>query len=49
MQWSKGFTEFSSADPEAGQAENETTYDKDMDATRCILYFHGGENFLFLG
>jgi hypothetical protein len=29
------------------QEKNEAAYDKDMDATRCILYFHGGENFLF--
>ena len=48
LQRSKGFTDFSSAGPEAGQGKNEA-YDKDMDATRCILYFHGGENFLFMG
>ena len=49
LQRSKEFTNFSSASPEAGQAQNEAAYDKDMDATRCILYFHGGDNFLFVG
>ena len=49
LQRSNGFTDFPSAGPEPGQAKNEAAYDKDMDATRCILYFHGGENFLFLG
>ena len=48
MQRSKGFTDFPSAGPEAGQAKNDAAYDKDMDATRCILYFHGGDNFLFV-
>ena len=49
LQRSKEFTDFSSAGPEAGQSKNDATYDKDMDATRCILYFHGGDNFLFVG
>jgi hypothetical protein len=49
LQREKGFTDFSSAGSEAEQAKNEAAYDKDMDATRCILYFHGGENFLFVG
>ena len=49
LQRSKGFTDFSSAGSETGQAKNEAAYDKDMDATRCILYFHGGESFLFVG
>ena len=49
LQRPKGFTDFSSAGPEAEQAKSEAAYDKDMDATRCILYFHGGENFLFVG
>ena len=50
LQRSKGFTDFSSsAGPEAGQAKNDATYDKDMDATRCILYFHGGDDFLLVG
>ena len=48
LQRPKGFTDFSSAGPEAGQAKNEA-YDRDMDATRCILYFHGGKNFVFQG
>jgi hypothetical protein len=43
------FTDFSSAGPETGQEKNEAAYDKDMDATRCILYFHGGEDFPFVG
>jgi hypothetical protein len=49
LQRPKGFTDLSSAGPEAEQAKSEAAYDKDMDATRCILYFHGGENFLFVG
>jgi hypothetical protein len=49
LQQPKGFTDFSPANPEAGQAMNEPAYDKDMDATRCILYFHGGDSFLFVG
>ena len=49
LQGSKGLTDFSSAVPEAGQAKNDAAYDKDMDATRCILYLHGGDNFLFVG
>ena len=48
QQRSKGFTDFPSAGPEAGQEKNEAAYDKDMDATRCILYFHGGDNFLIV-
>ena len=49
LQRPKAFTDFSSAGPEVGQAKDEAAYDKDMDATRCILYFHGGDNFLFVG
>ena len=49
LQRSKGLTDFSSAGPEVGQAKDEAAYDKDMDATRCILYFHGGGNFPFVG
>jgi hypothetical protein len=50
LQQPKEFADFSSsAGTEAGQAKNEPAYDKDMDATRCILYFHGGDNFLYMG
>jgi len=28
--------------------ENEGTYEKDMDAMRCILYLHGGQALLLL-
>jgi hypothetical protein len=48
LQQQKGFTD-SSGGPEAGQATDEAVYDKDMDATRCILYFHGGEQLPFRG
>ena len=44
----EGSTSFSPTGHEKGGAENEGVYDKDMDATRCILYLHGGENFLFV-
>lgn len=40
-QWAKGFTH-SSSNPEVGDAKHEAVYDKDMDASRCILYLHGG-------
>ena len=49
LQRSKEFTDSSSPGSEAGQAKNEAAYDKDMDATRCILYFHGGDDFFFVG
>ena len=49
LQRQKGFTDSSSGSPEGGQAANEAVYDKDMDATRCILYLHGGGNFLLVG
>lgn len=47
LQREKGSTDSSSGGPEAGDAKNEAVYDKDMDASRCILYFHGGENLSF--
>ena len=47
LQRQNGFTD-SSSGPKTGQATNEAVYDKDMDASRCILYLHGGENFLFV-
>ena len=47
LQQEKGLTD-SSGSPEAVDAKNEAVYDKDMDASRCILYLHGGENSLFV-
>ena len=47
LQQEKGLTDSSSGSPEAVDAKNEAVYDKDMDASRCILYLHGGENPLF--
>ena len=35
--------------PPEGEAKGEAVYDKDMDATRCILYLHGGKQLSFRG
>lgn len=48
LQRQKGLAEPPSDGSEAGQTKNEAVYDKDMDASRCIIYLHGGENFLFV-
>ncbi|KAF8806587.1 alpha/beta-hydrolase [Phlegmacium glaucopus] len=42
LQREKGSTHSSPGVPEAADASKEAVYDKDMDATRCILYLHGG-------